>query len=129
MSRKRSHAQMEGGDDDAADDDEDNDAEEDDLYGGGPETAQKSASTSTAAISQPISAYNFHVIDRLPSMGPINDFCFGKSSKSSQGSLDALASVGRGREAGLHSSANNCRLSLAVKMPSMVRRMFGALQL
>jgi cleavage and polyadenylation specificity factor subunit 1 len=97
ISRKRSHAQMEGGDDEAADDDEDNDAEEDDLYGGAPETAQKSASTSTAAVSQPISAYSFRVIDRLPSMGPINDFCFGKSSKSSQGSLDALASVGRGR--------------------------------
>lgn len=97
MSRKRSHAQMAGSDDEAVDEDENDDAEEDDLYGAAPEATSKSASTSAAAISQPISAYNFHVIDRLPSMGPINDFCFGKSSKSSQEGLNALASIGRGR--------------------------------
>jgi cleavage and polyadenylation specificity factor subunit 1 len=37
------------------------------------------------------------VIDRLPSMGPINDFCFGRAPQSGNESLDALASVGRGR--------------------------------
>jgi cleavage and polyadenylation specificity factor subunit 1 len=97
ISRKRSHAQMAGSDDEAVEEDEDNDAEEDDLYGAAPEATNRSQSTSAAAISQPISAYNFHVIDRLPSMGPINDFCFGKSPTSSQDGLDALASVGRGR--------------------------------
>jgi cleavage and polyadenylation specificity factor subunit 1 len=98
ISRKRSHAQMASEDDDkSGDDDEDDDAEEDDLYGGAPAAAQKSQATSAAAASQPISAYSFHVIDRLPSMGPINDFCFGRAPQSGNESLDALASVGRGR--------------------------------
>lgn len=97
MSRKRSHAQMAAQDDEAADEHEDNDAEEDDLYGGAPAASQKSQSTSTAAIAQPISAYQFSVVDRLPSLGPINNLCFGKATRSDSDGLDALASVGRGR--------------------------------
>lgn len=97
MSRKRSHAQMAAEDEEAEDEDEDNDAEEDDLYGAAPAAAHKLQATSAVAASQPISAYNFQVIDRLPCIGPISNFCFGKPSQSGVEGLDALASVGRGR--------------------------------
>lgn len=98
LSRKRSHAQMTGVSDASGDeDDEENDAEEDDLYGAAPATTQKAQSVSAAAIAQPISAYTFQAVDRLPSLGPINNICFGKASTHEDERLDALASVGRGK--------------------------------
>ncbi|KAM0712189.1 hypothetical protein Q7P37_011283 [Cladosporium fusiforme] len=98
LSRKRSHAQMVGANADADDEDDgENDAEEDDLYGAAPVTTQKSQSMSAAALAQPISAYNFQPVDRLPSLGTINNICFGKASTPETEHLDALASVGRGK--------------------------------
>ena len=96
LSRKRSHAQMLGKDDGAGEEEEEEEeAEEDDLYGAAPATAQRSQADSGPA--QPISAYRFHEVDRLPSLGPINNLCFGKSSIQRKHNLEALASIGRGR--------------------------------
>lgn len=97
ISRKRSYAQMAQDNENADSEDQDNDAEEDDLYGAAPAAAQKSQSAAAAAAAQPVSSYRFREIDRLPSLGPINNFCFGKPAESNQNGLDAVASVGRDR--------------------------------
>lgn len=95
LSRKRSHAQMLGKDNGAdQEEEEEEEAEEDDLYGAAPATAQRSQAASGPV--QPISAYRFDEVDRLPSLGPINNMCFGKSAVSDKHSLEALASIGRG---------------------------------
>lgn len=96
LSRKRSHAQMLGKDVGADEEDgEEEEAEEDDLYGGAPATAQRNQASSGPV--QPISAYRFHEVDRLPSLGPINNLCFGKSTVTEKNSLEALVSIGRGK--------------------------------
>ena len=96
LSRKRSYAQMLG-QDTAVDGDEDaEDLDDDDLYATASEPAKRTASSSGPIDMDAASAYQFEVLDNLPSLGPINNVCFGRPSSTSKGQLELLAGTGRG---------------------------------
>lgn len=95
LSRKRSHAQMLG-QEPVVEEDEDEDPDDDDLYGESTDKAKRTASVSNQAASD-ASAYTFELLDTLPSSGPINDICLGRSSSMPKDKLELVAGVGRGR--------------------------------
>lgn len=93
LSRKRSHADMLGQEEETNDADEDEDMEDDDLYSN---TTRKSRSAKQSSASQ-AQSYNFEIVDTLSSIGPINKFCFGKSSVNGSTKVEMVASTGRQR--------------------------------
>ena len=98
LSRKRSHAQMVGQDTAAdADENEDDDLDDDDLYATTTEPVRRASSFSGSSPSDAASSYRFEVLDTLPSLGPTNDTCMGRSSLTPKGQLELYAGVGRGR--------------------------------
>ena len=110
LSRKRSHAQMLG-QDTAADEDEngEDDLDDDDLYATTAEPARRTSSFSGASPSDAASSYRFKVLDTLPSLGPMNNICMGRSSSTPKGQLELLAGVGRGRGSRLASMTREIR--------------------
>ncbi|KAK3066100.1 mRNA cleavage and polyadenylation factor subunit, partial [Teratosphaeriaceae sp. CCFEE 6253] len=107
LSRKRSHAQMlEQADtapaltnDDDDDDDEaaEEDVDEDDLYAPTAESIKRTASLSRQTALEAGATYSFELRDSLRSLGPINEFCLGKSPGAGVGKLELVAGIGRGR--------------------------------
>ncbi|KAK0285359.1 mRNA cleavage and polyadenylation factor subunit [Friedmanniomyces endolithicus] len=99
LSKKRSHAQMLDQPPAAvAEDDEEaaEDVDEDDLYAPTAESVKRVASVSKLAAVEAGSTYRFDLRDELRSLGPINDFCLGKSPKAGAEKLELMAGVGRG---------------------------------
>ncbi|KAF2482465.1 CPSF A subunit region-domain-containing protein [Neohortaea acidophila] len=91
LSRKRSHAQMLESE---QADEEDEDADEDDLYAS---AAKPSEPILNASPKNAASAYSFTLLDTLPSLGPINDVCFGRSESMPKDKLELAAATGRGK--------------------------------
>jgi len=99
LSKKRSHAQMLDQPPAAvAEDDEEaaEDVDEDDLYAPTAESVKRVASVSKLAAVEAGATYRFDWRDELRSLGPINDFCLGKSPKAGAEKLELMAGVGRG---------------------------------
>jgi len=100
LARKRSYAQML---DHGPEADGEEDVDEDDLYGGDASAATTAAMTEQQlpplrrTTSPASAAYRFTVQDELPSLGPINSICFGKSPHTRRDKVELAASVGRGR--------------------------------
>ncbi|KAK5171969.1 mRNA cleavage and polyadenylation factor subunit [Saxophila tyrrhenica] len=95
LSRKHSHAQMLGQDIPVEEDEEDEEMDDDDLYATAPEAAKRTSSAG-ANGSVDSSTYSFTLQDRLPSLGPINNVCLGRSSAVSKDELELVAGIGRG---------------------------------
>ena len=95
LSRKRSHAQMLDQQPAEEEDEEAEDVDEDDLYATVPEPVKRSTSPQQSADAT--GSYVFEVVDRLPSLAPINNVCFGKSMILGKNKLELVAATGRGR--------------------------------
>ncbi|KAK3714705.1 mRNA cleavage and polyadenylation factor subunit [Vermiconidia calcicola] len=103
LSRKRSHAQMLGQEAAIADEEEGSSEEDDDddLYANTFEPAKRTTSTTSQTSPDLGSAYQFNLESTLPSLGPINNVCFGRPPAMPKGQLELLAGVGRGRSSRL----------------------------
>lgn len=96
LSRKRSHAQMLGQETPVEEDENSEDLDDDDLYATTPEPTKRATSFS-GSTADAASGYHFELHDTLPSLGPINNICFGRSASPSKDKLEMLAGIGRGR--------------------------------
>ena len=96
LSRKRSHAQMLGQEAEVVEDEGIEDMDDDDLYAPAPEAGQRASSMSGPTAAESVGSYQFAVHDSLPSLGPINNICFGRSPSKAKGKLELVAGVGRG---------------------------------
>lgn len=97
LSRKRSHAQMLRSDAAVDEDENGEDLDDDDLYAPAAELGKRAESFSISTQVDAASSYWFELCDILPSLAPINNICFGRSSSMSKGKLELLAATGRGR--------------------------------
>ena len=92
VGRKRSHAQMV--DQEASADEEEAEDDDDDLYEAAPD-AKKRAMSTTPSSDGPTS-YQFARQDSIPSLGPVNNVCLGRSKGKRRDKLSLLAGTGRG---------------------------------
>lgn len=99
LARKRSHADMLDEEDqvnDASEDDaNDDDMEDDDLYSNATRKTRSNAKQSSS--SSQTMAYHFEALDVLPSVGPIESVCFGKSTVNESPNVEMIAVTGRQR--------------------------------
>ena len=95
LSRKRSHAQMLGQDAAADEEEGEEDLDEDDLYATVPEVTKRTSSFSSPRTTDAASSYQFDIHDTLPSLGPINNVCFGRSPSMPADKLEFVAATGR----------------------------------
>ena len=112
LSRKRSHAQMLG-QEPMKDEDESDDSGDDDLYGETTQTKKRSMSSS----AQVSAVYSFESQDRLPNLGAINSFCFGRSSSDASDKLQIAAGTGRNRSSRLALLSREIKANRARELP------------
>ncbi|KAI6887186.1 protein CFT1, partial [Hortaea werneckii] len=96
LSRKRSHAQMQGEESAVNDVEDAEDMDDDDLYAPTNEVVKRTASVTSQSAGDDAASYHFHVQDELQSLAPINKTCFGREPSPANDKLELLAGVGRG---------------------------------
>jgi cleavage and polyadenylation specificity factor subunit 1 len=109
LSRKRSHAQMLGQEAIAEEDEDGDDLDDDDLYASTAEPVRRTSSSAAASSKDAAPSFTFEVLDTLPSLGPLNSLCFGRSSASPKGQLEILAGIGRQGSSRLASMSKEIR--------------------
>lgn len=109
LSRKRSHAQMLGQEAPADEEEDDDDLDDDDLYASTAEPVKRTSSAGGTTSIDALASYEFEVLDTLPSLGPLNSICPGRSSSTQKGQLELLAGIGREKGSRLASISKTIR--------------------